>query len=276
VGPSKWLSKAANAVQSQRPGTWAVVVGAVFLLPFVVGMLADLLSLYVSVGVGVVAVLSLSLGVALLLSQRKATPGGRKPRPYPFRSRRKLITGWILVVSSAVVILVVFVVKQAILATPQLSAQPTQSSAPPGSSASQKPCPPPSALQGTIDEPPDNSLVDQTVAAHGKINGFCSGHQLILLNSYDGQRYFPERMEVAVADNRWRGTIEVGGAQDKGKSFVLELADIGPRGVIALDKYYVDESTRPSPVGIPSRAELLDVYDATFVPKAVSHVSRRR
>jgi hypothetical protein len=69
--------------------------------------------------------------------------------------------------------------------------------------------------------------------------------------------------------------VPIGGAEARGLKFVLNLADIGPNGVVALDKYNTEENHRGYPVGICSQQDLADIYETRLPFLASAPITRK-
>jgi hypothetical protein len=235
--------------------------------------------------------------------KRKSASKSRKPAVIPPSAGRKFV-GWLLIIASVAVIVGVFWVNQLPLANPSAAAGPPASSSrapspttspvtstvlaapptnppvgddPPASHPSPSPAPPPvtsTALavpQGSFEEPQEGAIVEAKVPAHGRVSGLRPGHQLILLLLYgNGTCYFPDNTQIA--GDYWAGESQAGGDEAKGLPFTLNLADIGPNGVTALQQYQAEERTSGEARGICDRQELANEYEATIL--ASVHITR--
>jgi hypothetical protein len=129
--------------------------------------------------------------------------------------------------------------------------------------------------QGSIDYPPNHALVDQKIDARGAISGLPRGHKIILLLLY-GTCYFPQPT-TPTGPNSWESIdVPIGGDEASGMDFTLNLADIGPRGIIELDKYNKAEKNRGSAVGICSRQELAEAYEVRLPFLASVQITRKK
>lgn len=279
---SNWLSKMANAVWSHGLAIRTVVLGAVALLPFVLGLLSNLLQLYLFIGLGGLAtILVAAFGVALFRTEQEPAQPRLKPTPQKRElklasesqppalvsvSRSRRITGGALVLLSAATVLGLFFARQiapgaAPAATPA-AVQPTS----PALSSTPTPSPTTSVAltvpRASFEEPTPNAIVQQEVAAHGRVSGIRNDHQLILLLHYDNC-YFPEHTQIA--GDYWAGRIRAGADEAKGKTFTLNLADLGSKGVGALKSYEDAESKSHSARGICSQDELVGNFEATIL-----------
>lgn len=284
MGQRNWLSKATNAVWSRGP----VIQTAVVLLPIMLGLLSNLLQLYLFIGIGLAAVPLFALGIALLRTKQEPAPEkpdsspqkpkltlateSREPKLVPAPvSRSRRITGWALVALSGVVVLGLFATKQVTPTTTTATGQPTSSNAPSTQTSSPATSVVLTAPQGSFEEPQENAIVQAKVPAHGKITGLRADHQLILLMLYgDDTCYFPDVTQVA--GDYWAGESQAGGDEAKGLPFTLNLADLGPKGVVALEEYKAAEKAAGSAPGICSQQTLAEDFDATIL--ASVHIKR--
>lgn len=224
-----------------------VVMPVLAAIGIIIGIVGGLAQIFDFVGQGKATLLLIAAGVSLAISLAIFVT---LCAPSTHRKSVALASILLLVAGAVTWFGVQSVLSEPVSRTPPESMPTTQPQATPT-------LPPTSYAVGRITSPLNNAQVPIEVSVSGAAARIASDHELrVFVEFIEDRRFFPSEGAILLqSDGQWTVQMNVGGADQAGQRFKLNLADLGPTAIERMQAYFRTEREIGKALGL-SRDEL--------------------